>query len=86
MKSERKEDFFFYLDTTHDSESRAVKKKKYTVNIVYSLGFSVLFLCSGNHSSKSITVSLESYYSTKLLYEHSNMWLDKNKTKVYLPV
>lgn len=31
-------------------------------------------------------MSLESYYSTKLLYEHSNMQLDKNKTKSYLPV
>lgn len=42
MKSERKEDFFFYLDTTHDSESRAVKKKKnipWILSIVWVLVF-----------------------------------------------
>ena len=83
MNSERKEDFFFGHNSLQWKESH---KEKNTINIFYSLGFSVLFPCFGNHSLKSITMSLESYYSTKLLYEHSNMQLDKNKTKFYLPV
>ena len=84
MNSERKEDFFF-LDTIHYSESGSIKKKN-TMNIFYSLCFRALFPCFGNHSLKSITMSLESYYSAKLFYEHSNMQLDKNKTNFYLPV
>ena len=86
MNSERKEDFFFFFfDTIHYSVSRATKKKN-TMNIFYSLGFRALSPCFGNHSLKSITMSLESYYSAKLFYEHSNMQLDKNKTNSYLPV
>lgn len=58
MNSERKDNFF--LDTIHYSESRAITGKN-TMNIFYSLGFSVLFPCFGYHSLKSTTMSPESY-------------------------
>lgn len=75
----KKISFPFFSLWRHSTYSRSRVKEKKT-RIFPIVGVSVcLFL--GNHSLKPTTMSLESYYSTKLLYEHSTMQLDKNKTK-----
>lgn len=66
----------YYLEST-TIQKKYIKKKKRNciIPMLDGLGFNVFF-CFGNHSLKSITVSLGSYYYIKLLYEHSTMQLD----------